>query len=148
MKDAVVSFKQIAGPKTGVSADDYTKWLDGLASLRKSCHESIHYNGSIFEVDALKWTQPTYMQPQMHPYDRFLYDPKLGNYSVSRYLDDLKARYGGIDSALVWPTYTNIGIDDRSQFDLITSMPGGVEGLKVMVKQMHDAGVKVLWPYK
>jgi hypothetical protein len=26
--------------------------------------------------------------------------------------------------ALLWPTYTNLGIDDRNQFDLTRSLPG------------------------
>jgi len=31
-------------------------------------------------------------------------------------------RYGGVDSILLWPTYTNIGTDARSQFDLFSAM--------------------------
>ena len=42
---------------------------------------------------------------------------------------------------------TNIGIDDRNTFELIRSMPGGAEGVKVVVAQLHARGVKVLWPY-
>ena len=51
----------------------------------------------------------------MHPYDRLFFDPTADNYTVQRWLDDVNARYGGVDSILMWPTYTNIGIDDRSQ---------------------------------
>ena len=46
-----------------------------------------------------------------HAMGRYLFD---GAWTVDRYLDDLKNRYGGIDSVLIWPTYTNIGIDDRT----------------------------------
>jgi iron(II)-dependent oxidoreductase len=48
-----------------------------------------------------------------------------GKYTVDRYLDDLEKRYGGIDAVLIWPTYPNMGIDDRNQHDMIRSMPGG-----------------------
>jgi len=47
-------------------------------------------------------------------HDRFLYDYKSRKYTVKKYLDDLKSRYGGIDSVLIWPTYPNIGIDNRN----------------------------------
>ena len=43
------------------------------------------------------------------PYDRYFFDDRSNNYTVQRYLGDLKVRYGGIDSLLLWPTYTNIG---------------------------------------
>jgi len=29
---------------------------------------------------------------------------------------------------LIWYIYPNIGIDDRSQFDLVDALPGGIEG--------------------
>jgi formylglycine-generating enzyme required for sulfatase activity len=46
-----------------------------------------------------------------------------------------------------WPTYTNMGVDDRNQFDMIRSMPGGLPAVARLVKEFHSAGVKVLWPY-
>ncbi len=83
----------------------------------------------------------------MHPYDRYFYDPALGNYTVDRYLQDLEDRYGGIDALLLWPTYSNIGVDDRNQFDYFRVMPGGLEALKDVTDQLHQRGVKVLLPY-
>jgi hypothetical protein len=29
---------------------------------------------------------------------------------------------------LVWPTYPNMGIDDRNQYDLLADLPGGIAG--------------------
>lgn len=66
----------------------------------------------------------------MMAHDKFFYDYEKGVYTVDRYLDDLEQRYGGIDSVLVWPTYPNIGIDNRNQFDLIRAMPGNENGIK------------------
>ena len=57
-----------------------------------------------------------------------------------------KKRYGGIDSILIWPTYPNMGIDDRNQHDMIRSMPGGVPGVKKMIADFHARGVRVLFP--
>ena len=62
-----------------------------------------------------RWTQSSFIQPQSHPYDRFLWDPIKRAHTVDKFVDDLRERYGGVDSILIWPTYTNIGIDDRNQ---------------------------------
>ena len=40
----------------------------------------------------------------LQPFDRFFYNDTAGNYTVDRYLDSLTAQFGGIDSALLWPT--------------------------------------------
>ena len=42
---------------------------------------------------------------------------------------------------------TNIGVDDRNQFQLIESQPGGLAGLKRVVDELHLRGVRALWPY-
>ena len=79
--------------------------------------------------------------------DRYFYDPTTHKYTVQKWLDDINKRYGGVDSILMWPTYTNIGADDRSQFDLFEAMPGGLPGVRAAVDELHAAGVKVLIPY-
>ena len=52
----------------------------------------------------LEWARTAFIAPQMHPFDRFFYNDTLGNYTVDRYLESLTAQFGGIDSALLWPT--------------------------------------------
>ena len=68
-------------------------------------------------------------------------------FTVDRYLADLKERYGGVDAMLLWPTFPQLGLDDRNQFDMCRAMKGGVPGLKVLISEFHDRGVKVLLPY-
>ena len=117
-----VTNEQIALP---ADPKDLPAWRDGLAQWRASCRAAIGYTGKIYEQPALNWTSTSYIQPQSHPYDRLFYDVSSHSYTMDVFLADLTQRYGGIDSVLVWPTYTNIGMDDRNQFDLIRAMPGG-----------------------
>ncbi len=131
------------GPDTPA---DFPKWIADMKRWRMEYLKRIGYNGSEYDRPELKWTQSSFMQPQMMVEDRYFYDPVAGKYTVDRYLDDLNKRYGGIDAVLVWHTYPNIGIDDRSQFDHFRDLPGGLPGIKQMVADFHRRGVRVLFP--
>mgnify|MGYP001548269569 CR=1 FL=1 len=61
-------------------------------------------------------------------------------------LDETYKRYGGIDAVLIWPTYPNIGIDNRNQYDLVQDMPGGIEGIRQMIADFKKRGVRVFFP--
>ena len=78
---------------------------------------------------------------------RTLYDRETSTWTVDKYLADVRSRYGGIDSVLLWASYPNIGTDDRNQFDMLEDLPGGLEALRKAVEQFHAQGVKVLLPY-
>ena len=84
-------------------------WLGEMRAMRAACQSAIGFNGSAFAEPALAWTRTAFIGPQMHMYDRFFFDPSLGNgtdgvgYTVDKWLGDLNTRYGGIDKALIWP---------------------------------------------
>ena len=128
------------------TAEDHRLWLADITHWRSERWIRIGYSGSRYEMPELLWTQSGFLQPQMMVEDRFFYDPVGGKYTVDRYLDDLEQRYGGIDAVLIWPTYPNMGIDNRNQHDMIRSMPGGVAGLRQMIGDFHKRGVRVLFP--
>jgi len=125
---------------------DHDAWLADIHHWRSERLIRVGYDGSRYALPQLQWTQSSFMQPQMMVQDRYFYDPVARHYTVDRYLDDLQKRYGGIDAVLIWPTYPNMGIDDRNQHDLIRSMPGGVAGVRQMVADFHKRGVRVLFP--
>ena len=128
------------------TAKDHEEWLADIQHWRKERRIRIGYDGSRYELPALKWTQSSFIQPQMMVEDRYFYDPVAHRYTVDRYLDDLEKRYGGIDAVLIWPTYPNMGIDNRNQHDMIRSMPGGIAGVRQMIADFHKRGVRVLFP--
>jgi formylglycine-generating enzyme required for sulfatase activity len=121
-------------------------WLQGLREWRTEHLIRIGFDDAVYRRPELAWAQSNFVHVQMMAEDRYLYDPEAGRYTVDRYLDDLEARYGGVDSVLLWYIYPNIGIDDRNQFDLIEALPGGIDGVRGMVDDFHARGVKVLLP--
>jgi iron(II)-dependent oxidoreductase len=131
---------------TGCAPSTHQRWLGDLKHWRSERRIRITYDSSRYDLPALKWTQSSFMQPQMMVQDRYFYDPVAGKYTVDRYLDDLDKRYGGIDAVLIWSTYPNMGVDDRNQLQMVASMPGGIEGVRQMVADFHRRGVRVLFP--
>src|ERR1700730_1000684 len=134
------------GASKPCSQTEHESWLADITHWRNERRIRIGYDGSRYDISALQWTQSSFMQPQMMVQDRYFYDPVAGKYTVDRYLDDLGKRYGGIDAVLIWPTYPNMGIDNRNQHDMIRSMPGGVAAVKQMIADFHRRGVRVLFP--
>ncbi|HEY2468522.1 MAG TPA: SUMF1/EgtB/PvdO family nonheme iron enzyme [Terracidiphilus sp.] len=134
------------GGYTPCTAFSHAQWLADITHWRMERRIRIGYDPARYEMAALQWAQSAFIQPQMMAHDRYFYDPVSRSYTVGRYLDDLTKRYGGIDAVLIWSTYPNMGIDDRNQLDMVRSMPGGVEGVRKMVKDFHRRGVRVLFP--
>jgi gamma-glutamyl hercynylcysteine S-oxide synthase len=136
-----------SGATAGACAPDtHADWLKDITHWRRERLIRVGYDGRRYAEPALQWTQSSFIQPQMMVHDRYFYDPVAGKYTVDRYLDDLEKRYGGIDAVLIWPTYPNMGIDNRNQHDMIRAMPGGIAGVKGMVADFHRRGVRVLFP--
>ena len=125
------------------SADD---WVAELQDWRREHLVRIGFDDANYRRPELQWARSNFVHAQMMVEDRFFFDPDSGEYTVDRYLDDLEARFGGIDSVLVWFVYPNIGIDDRNKTDLAFDLPGGIDGLRGAVDAFHRRGVKVFLP--
>jgi gamma-glutamyl hercynylcysteine S-oxide synthase len=145
--DCLLPQKPTAGPPKLCTPEDYKFWLDDITHWRNEAKIRAGYSGQDYDRREFKWTQSSFIQPQMMVEDRYFYDAQTGHYTVEKYLDDLVKRYGGIDSVLIWPVYPNIGIDNRNQYDMVRAMPGGVAGVKQMVADFHRRGVKVFFPF-
>ena len=127
-------------------AADHDAWLRDMRLWRAERRTRMGYDDSEYRRPEFKWAQRDFISPQVMVEERTLFDPESNQWTVDRYLDDLDARYGGIDSVLLWPVYPNIGIDNRNQWDMVRDLPGGVAGLRKAVEQFHRRNVRVLLP--
>src|ERR1035437_8542613 len=127
-------------------ASKHEGWLSTMKKWRTEEKKSLNYNDSEYLKQGEHQVNKCFIYAQMMVEDRYFYDPILRKYTVNRYLDDAQKRYGGLDAVLIWPTYPNIGIDNRNQFDLLADMPGGLQGVKQMVRDFKKRGVRVFFP--
>ncbi len=132
-----------AGPD---SPADQASWLDSLKKWRASRATLLRYDGSQYTRRELEWTQHIFSQVQLLIWDRSLYDPEKREYTVDKFLSETEERIGPIDAVLIWHVYPNLGVDDRNQFDMLRDMPGGIAGVRQLVRQFHSRGVKVFFP--
>ena len=63
------------------------------------------------------------------------------------FLNRARREFGGFDSIVLWHAYPRIGFDSRNQFDFYRDTPGGLKGLRALVKQLHREGLKVYIDY-
>src|ERR1700686_4060325 len=128
------------------SRSEQPGWLEGLKAGRRDRRALLRYDGAQYDRPDLQWTPRIFSQVQVLIWDRSLYDPEKGEYTVDRFLSETESRIGPIDAVLVWHVYPNLGVDDRNQFDLLRDLPGGIAGVKKMVDRFHRHGVKVFFP--
>ncbi len=133
-----------AGP---ASPAEQPAWLEGLKATRSESRALLRYSPSQYERPELEWTQHVFSQVQLLIWDRSLFDPEKGEYTVDHFLSETEDRMGPIDAVLIWHVYPNLGVDDRNQFELLRDLPGGLAGLRRLVEQFHQRGVKVFFPF-
>lgn len=136
-------YELFAGPG---SAAEREAWYSTMKQWRENKKKEIAYNDKAYLVPQTRWSSRAFVSVQMLVWDRYFYDSATGKYTVERFLDDLKERYGAIDGVLIWCTYPNMGIDDRNQFDLLHDLPGGTAAVRQMISDFHNHGVRVFFP--
>ncbi|HTF45568.1 MAG TPA: hypothetical protein VK641_16805, partial [Terriglobales bacterium] len=69
-------------------------WLEGLRAWRADRRTRLRYDGSQYDRADLEWTQHVFTQVQVLIWDRTLYDPEKGEYTVDRFLNESEHRLG------------------------------------------------------
>ncbi len=101
----------------------------------------------IYDRADLAWAARAFTSHFTFMYDRSLYDPATGRYTLDAFLDDGVREFGGYDIIVLWQAYPRLGVDDRNQFDMYRDMPGGLAGIRDLVRRAHARGVKVFIDY-
>ena len=90
-----------------------SEWLQEMHEFRNAIRAASNLSGNfcgnssdLYGRNA--WASTAFVWPLSMAMDRFLYDSTTHAWTVDRFLNDLKERYGGIDAVLLWQSYTNM----------------------------------------
>lgn len=105
------------------------------------------FNNRIFEREDLKWMRDCYSLNQMMVWDKRYFNYQDGQFHYEEYLDKMKKLMGGYDVFLLWPTWPAMGMDQRNQWDMYRTMPGGYAQLKKISEDCHQRGTRLFLCY-
>lgn len=129
-----------------VSADEWDGWRAELVAWKDSLLGSIRYDDTYYTKPEYEWASRTYSTLFLVASDQALYNERW-NYEIEKYLSKYETGYGGVDIVLLWPTYPQLGFDNRDQYEFYRNMPGGIAGLRKLSDEIHRMGKKLFIAY-
>ncbi|WP_375444776.1 formylglycine-generating enzyme family protein [uncultured Fibrella sp.] len=126
--------------------EKWDAWRKEVRTWRDSTLKQLNYKGENYRKSDYKWASSAYSTFFLMANDRNLYD-KQGRYDIRNCLKKYEENYGGVDVVVLWPTYPQLGFDNRSQYSFYRNLPGGVAGLKQLCSQLHKMGKKLMIAY-
>jgi gamma-glutamyl hercynylcysteine S-oxide synthase len=141
-------YEVIDGPWPTQDVDD---WRRQWTAWRQMELQTVRYDAAdkcnVYNMPAAQWTQRGFVQAFVMLHDRDIFDRETNAFTVAKYVAAMEQRVGKLDSVLLWPAYPNSGIDGRNQWDFFRSLPGGLDGLRSLIREFHARDVRVVLPY-
>ncbi len=119
-----------------------------LAEWRVEARRSVEYRDRRYRDESALWTQSSFSSCFVMLCDETFFNHEAGRFTVEEFLQRARRDFGGFDNVILWHAYPRIGADDRNQFDFYRDMPGGLQGMRDVVRQCHQHGVRALIVYK
>jgi iron(II)-dependent oxidoreductase len=112
-------------------------WQDGLRLMfaGKYLYDLDHFNDTLYKRNDLKWIRDSYLMILQMAWDRQFYDRFRESYGFESFLSGYDKLFGHVDVFGIWPTWPRLGLDERNQWDLYRTLPGGINKLKDISRQ-------------
>lgn len=125
-------------------------WRDGMRQVFQKHYLfdlDSAFDDHLYQRQDLAWIRDVGMIHLMMSWDKEFYDPDSDRYTCLDFLKKAKPAYGGIDVLGIWPTWPTLGLDQRNQYDMFRTLPGGLTRLREVVDSCHILGTKVFIAY-
>jgi hypothetical protein len=129
------------------SPAQWSAYREELARWRAESKARLNYCDDLYGRREFGWAARNYCCCFLMAGDEAFYDGRSGRYTVEALLEQGRREFGGYDSVVLWHAYPRIGVDERNQFDFYRDLPGGLLGVRGVVRQFHRRGVRVYLDY-
>ena len=128
------------------SSDQWNAWRLSLSAWRDSIRQHLNYQGENYQKKEYAWASKAYSTFFLMANESTLYDANY-RFDIKRCLKKYEEDYGQVDVVVLWPTYPQLGFDNRSQYSFYRNLPGGVAALKQLCTELHQMGKKMMIAY-
>ncbi len=119
-----------------------------LTEWRDQARRALDYCDVRYRDESAAWIQSSFSSCLVMLCDATFFNHETGQFKVEEFLQQARRDFGGFDNVILWHAYPRIGADDRNQFDFYRDMPGGLQGMREVVRHCHRLGVRALIVYK
>ena len=122
-------------------------WHDALTKCfrEKMLYEVKQFNNKLYQRKDLDYIRHSYTMHLMMAWEKNYYSDS--SYHYKEFLEHKKKLYGGDDIFTIWPTWPVLGLDQRTQWDLMKDLPGGIARQKELAAFSHSIGTKYFISY-
>lgn len=147
-------YSTLVFPNGSVQYDFYInkfsgEWQNGLKLIfrDKYLYDLDEFDNSLFEREDLKWIRSKYILLDVMAWDDRFYNRDSLEYSYQKYIDEGENYLGGYDIFAIWPTWPTLGLDERNQWEMYETLPGGLTRLREISDDLHNKGIKFYISY-
>jgi len=133
--------------KAPESPEDWPAWREALGRFRSEARQKLKYSDALYQREDFTWVLSCFSCCFLMLNDERFMDARHGRYRVEQFLEAETKEFGGFDAVVLWQAYPRLGLDDRTQFDFYRDMPGGIAGMRDVVRRFQERGVKVFLSY-
>src|SRR5574339_787842 len=98
-------------------------------------YEVKNFDNKIYQRTDLDYIRRSYTIHLMMAWEKNYYSDS--SYGVKEFLEDKQKLYGGDDIFIIWPTWPVLGLDQRTQWHLMSDLPGGIAKQKDLAALSH-----------
>ncbi|HET9826499.1 MAG TPA: hypothetical protein VFP87_14265, partial [Chitinophagaceae bacterium] len=124
-------------------------WHDALRKCfqGKKLYEVQKFDNGLYQRKDLDYIRHSYTMHLLMAWDKDYYDASDSSYHVKGFLTKMRMLYGGDDIFTIWPTWPVLGLDQRTQWNLMENLPGGMQMQRELSQEVHSFGGKYFISY-